>query len=225
MTRAPFCSCFDPDERKTIQMHSTPQNTECASWQKLLVLIDYAAAARWETLDLREYLSIEELAEITVLPRSIGKLKSVKKLSFYGSYISRIPPEIGEMTSLEEFVPYTSYNLHWFPYEITRCPQLRDSSISTKALYGNYKFRTPFPRLPELIPDVVPQVCSVCNGSFDEDGPRQRWISLRVATDVVPLLVHACSEWCIQQLPMPPENYVSRPHRGGPTIEQPPSLI
>lgn len=38
----------------------------------------------------------------------------------YGSNLVRIPPEIGAMTSLEEFTPYTSYRLHWVPYEITR---------------------------------------------------------------------------------------------------------
>ncbi|MGC4044937.1 MAG: hypothetical protein QM758_14185 [Armatimonas sp.] len=225
MAYGPHCDCFSPENETDIRLHSTPQDTECAPWQKLLILIDYAAAARWETMDLRAYFSQEDLAQITIFPRSIGKLKSVKRLKFYGSYISRIPPEIGEMTSLEEFYPYSSYTLHWLPYEITRCPNLRDSTISTRALYGNYKFRNPFPRLPEFVPDVMPQVCSVCNGRFNEDGPIQRWISLKIATDVVPLLVHACSHWCIEQLPTPPENYVSKPHRGGPTLEQPPSLI
>ncbi|MER7694405.1 hypothetical protein [Streptomyces sp. NPDC097610] len=38
----------------------------------------------------------------------------------YGSDLVRISPEIGTMTSLEEFTPYTSYRLHWFPYKITR---------------------------------------------------------------------------------------------------------
>lgn len=33
----------------------------------------------------------------------------------YRSNLVRIPPEIGAMTSLEEFTPYTSYRLHWFP--------------------------------------------------------------------------------------------------------------
>jgi hypothetical protein len=31
------------------------------------------------------------------------------------------------MSSLENFDPYTSYRLHWLPYEITRCPNLRSS--------------------------------------------------------------------------------------------------
>ena len=31
------------------------------------------------------------------------------------------------MESLEDIDPYTSYWLHWYPYEITRCPRLRGS--------------------------------------------------------------------------------------------------
>ena len=64
----------------------------------------------------------------------------------YRSNLVRIPPEIGMMTSLEEFDPYTSYRL----------------------------------------------------------------------------LVNACSTACIEALPTPPEDYVQTPHRGGPTVEQPP---
>jgi hypothetical protein len=48
---------------------------------------------------------------------------------------------------LEVFEPYTSYSLHLFPYELTRCANLRDSTVSTRALYGNFNFRPPFPRL------------------------------------------------------------------------------
>jgi hypothetical protein len=51
------------------------------------------------------------------------------------------------MTGLEVFTPYMSYRLHWFPYEITRCPALRDSTVSTRALYGNHKLRPPFRKL------------------------------------------------------------------------------
>jgi hypothetical protein len=51
-----------------------------------------------------------------------------------------------------EFTPYMSYRLHWSPYEITRGARLNESSVSTRALYGNHKFRPPFPRLapPQL---------------------------------------------------------------------------
>ena len=60
-------------------------------------------------------------------------------MNLYGSGLVRIPPEVGEMTALEDFDPYTSYRLHWFPFEITRCPKLKDSRVSTRALYGNFK--------------------------------------------------------------------------------------
>ena len=150
-------------------------------------------------------------------------MKAVKRLRLYGSALVRIPPEIGEMSALEEFDPYTSYRLHWFPYEITRCPRLTDSRVSTSALYGNYKYRPPFPKLPQTnVDEAVPAGCSVCGGKFPPAGPRQRWISLLVATDVLPLLVHACSDGCIARLPQPADGYVPSPHAGGNSVRQPP---
>jgi hypothetical protein len=105
----------------------------------------------------------------------------------YGSKLKRIPPEIGEMGALEYFDPYTSYDLHWFPYEITRCKNLRDSRVSTRALYGNYKNRMGFPRLTHnpvrYSGDIVK--CSVCGKEMTYDQTNQLWISLRVGTDVI----------------------------------------
>ena len=158
------------------------------------------------------------------LPPEIGALKSVRKLCLYGSSLVRIPPEIGDMSSLEEFDCYTSYRLHWLPFEITRCSNLVDSRISTRALYGNYKHRSPFPDLrreSDFLLSIRPDTCSVC-GSPLGGTYATRWISLNIATDVAPLLVYACSGKCVDSLPTPPDNYVSKPHRGGRSIEQPP---
>lgn len=47
------------------------------------------------------------------------------------------------MSALTTFDPYTSRRLHWYPYEITRCANLRDSRVSTRDLYGNFKNRLP----------------------------------------------------------------------------------
>jgi hypothetical protein len=63
--------------------------------------------------------------------------------------------------------------------------------------------------------------CSVCARPLGELPPHRVWISLPVATDVLPLLVNACSEECIPSLPTPPEGYVQEPHRGGLEVEQP----
>ena len=92
-------------------------------------------------------MSQSERAQILTLPPTIAKLKAVKSLDLYGSYLVRLPPEVGEMAGLEEFDQYTSYRLHWFPYELTRCRELRESRVSPRAVYGNYKYRPPFPRL------------------------------------------------------------------------------
>ena len=197
------------------------QDTECAGWQRLNALIEEAARdGRTEFSPARD-MTPAEWVQIIELPRSIAKLKAVKHLILYGSSLVRIPPEIGEMESLEKFSPYTSYRLHCFPYEITRCRKLKDSTISTRALYGNYKSRAPFPMLPQVFPGWRPARCSVCDGPFGTKFPLQYWITLPVATDVIPLLVHACSEQCIAKLPRPPEEYVDHPHQGGLTLRQP----
>jgi hypothetical protein len=133
------------------------------------------------------------------------------------------PPEIGEMTNLEEFDPYTSRCLHWFPYEITRCERLKRSRVSTRCLYGNYKYRPPFPRLPQSLGALAPSNCSVCRGPFLKERVYQAWVSLWVATDVLPLFVHACSERCISNLPAPAFGYVQKAHFGGLDLIQPPA--
>lgn len=63
----------------------------------------------------------------------------------YGSKLKRIPPQIGEMESLEYFDPYTSYDLHWFPYELTYCKKLKDSRISTRHCMATLKTEWGFP--------------------------------------------------------------------------------
>jgi hypothetical protein len=130
-------------------------------------------------------LAMSVFSRFLTLPASIAKLKAVKHLNSYGSYLIRIPPEIGEMTSLEKFTPYTSYHLHWFPYEITRCQNLKDITVSTRGLYGNYKYRPPFPRLdpnaaiatgrtePSRLPlkrwsGTTTRPCSVCGRLFED---------------------------------------------------------
>ena len=125
------------------------------------------------------------------------------------------------MNSLEEFIPYTSWRLHWYPYEITRCRKLKESTVSTRVLYGNFKYRPPFPRLPFIRKEITPTSCSVCGGPVHDSGPLQFWISLLVATDVLPLLVHACSLECVSNLSQPPKRYVAGPHQGGLELIQP----
>ena len=66
----------------------------------------------------------EERRQIIPLPRASPSWHRSKRFVLHGSNLVRIPPEIGAMTELEEFSPYTAYRLHWFPYEITRCSNL-----------------------------------------------------------------------------------------------------
>lgn len=222
----PLCSCLEAQYRKTkwseLKLHTEQQDTTCSAWTRLLELIDEAANDNREEFSPGREMTPEQWTQIVTLPPSVAKLKAVKHFILYGSSLVRIPPEIGEMSSLEQFTPYTSYRLHWFPYEITRCRKLKRSTVSTRALYGNFKHRPPFPRLPQLHDASMLTRCSVCDAPFGDSAPLQYWVSLGVATDVLPLLVHACSMECLSKIPTPPEEYVQTPHQGGLGLSQPP---
>jgi hypothetical protein len=238
-----FCKCIEQISarpRRTTRFHSEQQDTTAPGWIRLLELVEEAAADGREEFKPMVELSAEQRRQVVTLPPTIAKLTSVKHLVLYGSNLVRIPEEIGRMASLEEFTPYTSQRLHWFPYELTQCPNLRRSTVSTRWIYGNYKLRTHFPPLATVpdgghgldLEDLDPGIwgaaairaCSVCNQPIDGKGLQQVWISLWTSgADVVPLLVNACSTACIKALPTPPEGYVRRPHRGGPGVDQPPA--
>ncbi|KXK62479.1 hypothetical protein AWW66_07930 [Micromonospora rosaria] len=220
---------------EVVSFHGDRQDTEAAGWQHLLALIDEAAADGRPVFRPFVELSAAERRQIVTLPPTIAKLTAVTHLVLYGTNLVRLPPEIGAMTSLEKFDPYTSHRLHWYPYELTRCTKLADSRVSTRVLYGNVKFRPPFPRLrpvtvtgeadlgtldpAEWGADAV-RTCSVCDGPVRAE-LRQVWISRCVGTDVLPLLVNACSAACVAALPEPYPGYVPAPHTGGPKIVQP----
>ena len=210
-------------EWQELLFHTEVQETDSHAWKSLEAYIAKVREEGSDELNPLAGIGSEEWEQIVTLPKSIGTLKSVNVLSLYGSHLVRIPPEIGDMTNLEEFDPYTSPCLHWFPYEIIRCKRLTRSRVSTRCLYGNYKYRPPFPRLPQISTALAPATCSVCGGLFSQEKIHQAWISLRVATDVLPLLVHACSEKCIESLPKPAFGYAQRPHFGGLHLEQPPA--
>ncbi len=204
-----------------MHLHLEAQDTSAQGWIALLQLVEEAIRDQREVFAPKQEIGPELWSQVVTLPPSIAQLKHVKKLYLYRSSLLRIPPEIGGMEQLEEFIPYTSYGLHWLPYEITRCKKLKSSTVSTRALYGNYKFRQPFPLLEPIVPELVPAHCSVCDGPLSVGTVRQRWISLGVATDVLPLLVNACSDACLEKLPQPPKDYVQVTHKGGPGVEQP----
>jgi len=235
------CTCFEQlpgtsPVSGAVRFHPEQQDTASPGWQHLLELIDQAANDhREEFRPLTELTEIER-SQVITLPSDISRLTAVRHLQLYGSHLVRLPPEVGAMRSLEKLTVYTSYRLHWFPYELTRCANLAESTVSTRALYGNFKFRPPFPALdapvstdrPTALSGLDPGTwgttsaheCSVCAQTVTDE-VHQVWISLVVATDVLPLLVNACSDACIQALPIPPGGYIPGPHRGG-SVRQPP---
>lgn len=223
----PSCNCVKPEGRSKIGFHSEQQNINGDAWKMLNQLIDMAASQGSTEFSPGLEMPLDLWSQIVTLPPSISKLKSVRKLYLYGSFLVRVPPEIGELENLEELDLYTSYRLHWLPYEITRCSKLRRSRFSTRALYGNYKHRPYFPQLNRgaAVPSTATMQCSVCGKEIHPAMGTQVWISLRVATDVLPLLVNACSAQCIGRLPSPAFGYVNRPHEGGLELTQPPTTF
>jgi len=199
------------------------QDRNSVAWKKLCEYIDQIAENGTDEFIPREELGDELFAQIFTLPESISKLKKVKKIGLYESSLKRIPPEIGEMESLEYFDPYGSYDLHWFPFEIYKCKKLKDSRISTRVLYGNYKNRMGFPRLNHNPVKYFGEElkCSVCEKQLTQETTNQMWITARVGTDIIPMLTNLCSTACEQNLPKPPEFYVQNPHKGGADLEQP----
>lgn len=208
---------------KSPKIPSNVQDRNSEAWRKLCEYVELVAADGAEEFFPYQFLGNELYSQIHTLPESIGKLKQVKRVILYGSSLKRIPPEIGEMESLEEFDPYTSYDLHWFPYELTKCKNLKDSRVSTRALFGNYKNRMPFPRLDHnpvrYEGDTVK--CSVCGRSITYAETNQMWITLWVGTDALPLLANLCSTDCEVALPKPPDGYYPLPHKGGFKVPQP----
>ncbi|EDM45075.1 hypothetical protein SCB49_03104 [unidentified eubacterium SCB49] len=199
------------------------QDRNSVAWKKLCEYIDQIAENGTDEFVPREALGDELFSQIYTLPESISKLKKVKKIGLYGSNLKRIPPEIGQMESLEYFDPYTSYDLNWFPFEIYKCKKLKDSRISTRALYGNYKNRMGFPRLDHNPVKYFGEnlKCSVCEKELTYETTNQMWITAHVGTDTIPMLANLCSKECEQNLPKPPKDYVEFPHKGGADLKQP----
>lgn len=198
------------------------QDRKSLAWERLCSYIEHVAKNEIEDFEPRQALGDALFLQIYTLPESIAKLKKVKKMNLYGSKLKRIPPEIGAMESLEYFCPYTSYDLHWFPYEITKCKKLKDSTISTRALYGNHKNRMKFPKLEHnpvrYFGDKLKY--SVCEKALDYQNTNQMWITALVGTDAIPMLANLCSKKCEQELLKPPKNYIQHPHKGGVNLIQ-----
>ena len=209
----------------TSKIENDIQDRNSLAWHRLCEYVEKVAMEKLEEFSPYEALGLELFSQIHTLPETISKLERVKKVWLYGSNLKRIPPEIGKMKSLKYFDPYTSYALHWFPYEITNCKKLIDSRVSTRVLYGNYKNRKKFPVLTHNPIRYIGQFvkCSICDEEISYEKTNQFWISLAVGTDVLPLLVNVCSEDCKNKLPKPPPGYVPYPHKGGVDLRQPSS--
>jgi len=243
----PKCDCFDSfyrwerrfdsaesqEERAELEnspfqwseskLHVDPPFRSKRAWDIACDIIDVATHKARRELNLGKEMDRVDYMALNTLPATIGDLKNLRKLVLYGSNISSLPREIAGCENLQYLEPYTSYRLHWFPYELTRCKNLTFSCVSTRALYGNYKLRPPFPDL-SLSNWRWPNGnsrCSICNSPAND--LEQFWISKRVGTDVMPLLVSVCGSDCLHHVGPGEANYVHTPHTGGLRIKQPPA--
>lgn len=131
----PTCDCLTRSGKwQEPTLHGDIQNTHSDAWRSLEAYIQKVTADASDELNPIAGIGPEKWEQIVTLPPSIWTLQSVKVLSLYGSHLVRIPPEIGEMTNLEEFDPYTSYRLHWVPFEITRCKAQAQSCQHSRSL-------------------------------------------------------------------------------------------
>jgi hypothetical protein len=208
---------------KFVEIYKDRQNRESKEWKLLLSYIDEVAQSGVKVFEPRKALGFEMFRRITALPSAIKKLRHVEQMRLYGSNLQIIPPEIGLLDSLISFDPYTSYRLHWLPFEIMKCKNLEDSRISTRALFGNFKYRPCFPDLTKQRVSFAESKirCGICEKEEKNEIFQQYWISLNIATDVVPLLISVCSTECFKKIPKGAANHINYPHKGGICQPQP----
>lgn len=222
--RGGHCSCLTSRTKKgkprCPTLHGEMQDTSADGWEELLELISTRPGSS-TILEPSAFIPAGQWSTIIILPASIETLTSLRELHLYGSHLRRLPPEIGRLTNLTSLDIYTSYSLHWLPYEVTRCTRLNETRMSTRALYGNIKTRLPFPKLSSPLEAVVPKTCSVCDAPFEKGKILPFWTTQRIGTDIVPLLIHSCSRECIDNVPDAPNGYYARPHKGGGGVGMP----
>jgi hypothetical protein len=218
ITRRDHCDCLSAKTKAgrpaVPVLHSEVQDQSAAGWGHVTEVIERLARAGATVFDPSATIPWDDWVRVITLPAEIAALTHVREVRLYGSSLRRLPPEIGRLSSLRELDLYTSYSLHWLPYEVTRCRNLRASRMSTRALYGNKKTRLPFPRLSRPIDALLPTTCSVCDRPFGERAPHLFWTTQWVGTDNVPLLIHSCSSSCTESVPSAPSGFCERPHKG-----------
>lgn len=219
------CDCLVEHGRKGAAfiptLHVEAQDPGAAGWRQLTALIDDVARSGAGDLAPGMHIAPDDWHRVIILPPEIASLTRVRGLRLYGSSLRRLTPEIGRMSALRTLDIYTSYALHWLPYEVTRCEDVYDSRMSTRALYGNRKTRLPFPRLSGPVDVLMPETCSVCDLPFEDRSVQLYWTTQRIGTDDVPLLIHSCSDACTDRVPSAPPGYIARPHKGGSDVVLP----
>jgi hypothetical protein len=223
--RGGHCCCLALRTKKGTpsvpNLHVEQQDASALGWQLICEQIVSESGSGVAVFEPSATVPADLWATVITLPPEIQSFPKLLQLRLYGSNLRMLPPEIGRLDALEDLDIYTSYSLHWLPYEVLRCAQLRQSRMSTRALYGNAKTRLPFPRISGPIDALLPKTCSVCDQPFGAQQPQVFWTTQRVGTDIAPLMIHSCSPECLAKVPDAPKGYHVRPHRGGGGVGMP----
>lgn len=151
----PPCMCLLSDDPRSLSLHEPREHDalSCSARRKVEAYVDALVEQKANTFNLHEVgLDRAEWRHVVVLPEAVLRLRgTLKHLRLYGSAIQRIPEWISQLALLESVDPYTSYALHYFPFEVVHCANLKQSRVSTRAYYGNQK--NTLPVFPELEPD------------------------------------------------------------------------
>ena len=192
------------------------QDETLEAWQVLCEYIDELARTGAPDFWPGKHIGWDHFRQIHKLPASIAKLKEAKRVILDGTQLRRIPTEVGEMESIEDFDIYTSYQINWLLFEISRCKKLKESTMSIRTLYGNYKTNLRFPSLEnqQVYDEGKVTRRSICNEEITDAPLDQYWLTLRIGTDDAPLLVTVCSQSCYFELPSSSIGYYSGSHKG-----------
>jgi hypothetical protein len=78
----PHCDCFDQYrsiQRSETRFHGEVQDTGCASWKRLLELIDSAVADGRTEFSPGQEMARDQWTRVIILPASISRLKAVRR--------------------------------------------------------------------------------------------------------------------------------------------------
>jgi len=151
----------------------------------------------------------------TEFPKIVTEIKSLEYIKFTLTKIEHIPRDIYKLSNLMYFETYMNYSLHYLPFEIVHCANLKSYTISRRARYGVsphvYPKLEPLPLNLTQPPEPKKDFCSVCLKSCAVT--YQLWTERIIGQyDKMPLLVHVCSNQCLSKIEQIDTSHLKQPY-------------